>query len=155
MLKIPTYIDSSLIPNAGLGLFCKTEVLKDTLIWQFDPGLDRIVSEIPDDPIVRGFINTYGYKPIAGITGYVVCLDNARFMNHGKDHSLNCRCDPDGTTWALRDLKAGEELICDYTSFCADDLETVYHTYLGFQTQQPPNLKRRMAHEVIFHKRVR
>ena len=49
---------------------------------------------------------------------YVLCGDNAKFMNHAEDP--NCTdADPQYTV-ARRAIEAGEELTCDYREFDID-----------------------------------
>jgi hypothetical protein len=121
MLKIKTEIKTSIIPKAGLGLFCIEFVKAGTLVWKFDEFLDIRVPELPTDPIAREFVSTYGYLQADGTPGYVVCIDNARFINHAEEAVATLVVQLDGTCHAAQDLLPGTELTHSYDSFCADD----------------------------------
>jgi len=121
MLRIATEIRPSTIPGSGLGLFCIDPVPRQFLIWTFDEGLDIRLAVLPTHPIIRAFIATYGYRQTDGTPGYVLCMDNARFMNHADASRASCLVTADGTTYAARDLAAGTELTCSYPSFSAKD----------------------------------
>ena len=122
MLKIPTYLAESKIPGAGLGLFCKEFVSAGTIIWTFHAGFDYIVDDLPQDEILRNFTLKYGYLPITGEKGWVMCADDARFFNHSDDPTC---LDLGSHTTARYDLSPGTELTSDYRSFCRDP-------FLGF-----------------------
>lgn len=118
MLRVPTYVASSNI--AGMGLFAGTDLAAGTVIWEFDERVDwRLTPEeferFPDP--YRALMGHYLYLDDSGV--YILCGDNAKFMNHTEDP--NCD-DPDGEfTITRRAVLAGEELTCDYTQF---DLES-------------------------------
>ena len=115
MLRIPTYLAPSQIPGAGLGLYCRDLVREGTLVWRLDPGLDVILHRLPDEPVLRRFIEVYGYMPLEDPPRWVVCIDDGRFINHAD--LPNTRDDAE-TTVALRDLQPGTEITSDYRSFC-------------------------------------
>ncbi len=117
MLRIPTLLATSRIPGAGLGLFCKAPVAAGTLVWRFDPGLDVVLETLPEDPLLRRFAQVYGYRPLEGPPRWILCLDDARFINHCD--APNTEDLPDVTT-ARRDLAAGEEITSDYRAFCRE-----------------------------------
>jgi uncharacterized protein len=117
MLLIPTYLAESKIEGAGLGLFCKEFVPSDTAVWTFHLGFDYIVEELPENDVLRNFVLKYGYLPVTGERGWVMCADDARFFNH----SDNPTClDFGDTTTARFDLAPDTELTSDYRSFCRD-----------------------------------
>ena len=118
MLRVPTYVASSDI--AGMGLFAGVDLPAGTIVWEFDDRVDWRISreefESFPDPY-RSRMGHYVYLDESGI--YILCGDNAKFMNHTDDP--NCD-DPDGKyTITRRDIRADEELTCDYTQF---DLES-------------------------------
>jgi hypothetical protein len=82
MLRIPTTLAPSRIPGAGLGLYCKEAVPEGALIWRLDPGLDVILHTLPEDPVRRCFVQTYGYVPLDGPRRWVICVGDGRFINH-------------------------------------------------------------------------
>lgn len=114
MLLIPTRIEVS--PVHGLGLFTAVPVRRNQLTWAYDARVDRIVP----DPVVRDlpepartFFRRYAYRTAGG---WVLCGDDARFMNHSTDPTVRSAPDP-APDRAARDLAAGEELTCDYRAF--------------------------------------
>ena len=117
MLVIPSYVGESKIPKAGLGLFCKEFVPANAAIWTFHPGFDYIVEELPENEILKHFVLKYGYLPITGENGWVMCADDARFFNHSDDPTC---LDLGNATTARFDLAPYTELTSDYRSFCRD-----------------------------------
>ena len=115
MLRIPTFLAPSRIPGAGLGLFCRERVAAGTPIWRLDPGLDLVLDRLPEDPVLREFVEIYAYMPLEGPTRWVICLDNARFINHADAPNT---ADAPETTTATEDLPPGTEITSDYRSFC-------------------------------------
>jgi SET domain-containing protein len=118
MLRVPTFVARS--PIAGVGLFAATDLPAGTVIWEFTEGVDwRITPEefaLFPEPF-RSRLRHYVYQEDSGV--YVLCGDNAKFMNHAEEP--NCE-DPEGEcTLTRRLVRAGEELTCDYRSF---DLES-------------------------------
>lgn len=117
MLRVPTYVAPSSI--AGMGLFAATRLPKGTVIWEYTDGVDwRIgpteLSLFPEPYQTK--LRHYTYQEDSGI--YVLCGDNAKYMNHSEQP--NCD-DPEGEyTVTNRAIRAGEELTCDYRTF---DLE--------------------------------
>lgn len=110
----------------GIGLFAAERIPAGTPTWRFTPGVDQaihpeVVQRIPDT--ARTNFLTYAYLDIR--TGlYVLCADDARFMNHSE--KPNVRGDYDleevfGMDVAGRDIEPGEELLCDYRTFDSID----------------------------------
>jgi uncharacterized protein len=117
MLRIPTYLAESKISGAGLGVFCKESVTAGRIVWTFRAGFDYIVDDLPKDEILRNFVLKYGYLPITGEKGWVMCADDARFFNHSDDPTC---LDFGPHTTARYNLAPGTELTSDYRSFCRD-----------------------------------
>lgn len=124
MLRVKTYLDKSSIPGAGIGCFAKELIVKDQLIWEFDPFFDQVYTqENLDnmDDITRQFIKTYCFKQN---DLYYLCVDNGRFFNHSETPNT---LDLPNTnkTYALRDIQPGEEILSDYATFgiSEDDAE--------------------------------
>lgn len=120
MLRVPTYVAPSSI--AGVGLFAGVSLPTGAVVWQYDEGVDwRISSEdLERFPEPYGaWLRPYLYREPSGV--YVLCGDNAKFMNHADEPN----CDDDGEifTIALRPIAAGEELTCDYRLFDRDTRE--------------------------------
>jgi hypothetical protein len=120
MFLVPTYLARS--NTHGFGVFTPNPISAGTVVWEFTPEVDlRFPSEaleaIPDP--LREKLRVYSYREPDG--SYVLCGDNAKFMNHAFEP--NCH-DIDGPyTVAKRDIAAGEELTCDYRLFDLDSAE--------------------------------
>jgi len=124
MLTIKTYLDRS--PIHGLGLFAGEPIPKGATVWAFHAAIDLAYS--PDaweslkqtvTPVCFAELQKYAYKQNGT---YYICFDNAQFMNHATaEYNVgNNACDD--TMYAMRDIAAGEELLCNYHDFCdADD----------------------------------
>lgn len=116
MLLVPTFATASAIQ--GVGLFAAAPIARGTLIWRFEPAFDRIIPEaefarLPE--VARAFVERYGYVTPQIPGGWVVSLDNTRFINHSADPNTdNTRPE----TFAARDIAEGEEITCDYGEFC-------------------------------------
>ena len=118
MLLVPTYVAPS--PIAGVGLFSAADLPAGTRIWEFTEGVDWRIPEadfhrFPEPYLSR--LRHHAYLDEEG--GYVLCMDNAKFMNHHRDP--NCTDADARYTVTVRPVKAGEELTCNYAEF---DLET-------------------------------
>jgi len=114
MFLIPTYLSESSIH--GVGVFTSTPLAANTRIWVFTENVDWRLS--PEE--LASFPEPYQTKMrtwcyLNGDGRYVLCGDNARFMNHSD--TPNCD-DPEGRyTITNRDIEAGEELTSDYRTF--------------------------------------
>ena len=128
MLHLPTYLEKS--PINGIGLFAKETILVGTLVWEFTLAFD---TEIAPEAFAalplgaREYLLHYGNLTESSGTSpskavYLLCGDNARFMNHSNTPNVSSGTD---RNCALRDILAGEELTCDYREF---DL-----TFTGFK----------------------
>lgn len=118
MLRVPTYVAPSSI--AGVGLFAATDLPANAVIWEYAEGVDWKIT--PSELILfpepfQSRLRHYLYQEDSGV--YVLCGDNAKYMNHS-DHP---NCDDTGGEYTVttRAIKAGEELTCDYRLF---DLES-------------------------------
>ena len=106
----------------GLGCFAGEDIKKGQTVWRFDEGIDLIFkeSDLKNFPVsFVEFLKMYAYSPLVNTEKtYVLCADNARHMNH--DENPNLDETPEGLNVALRDIKAGEELTCNYNQFDKD-----------------------------------
>lgn len=117
MLCVPTYLAPSRI--SGLGLFAATQLQAGTRLWEFTHGVDwRIQPEelaaFPEP--FQAQLRHYVYREQDGT--YVLCGDNAKFMNH--DEEPNCSDADPVYTIVRRTVRAGEELTCNYLEFDED-----------------------------------
>jgi SET domain-containing protein len=114
VFRVPTYLSRSSIH--GLGVFTPVFIPAGTLIWNLDPDVDWVLGEADIDRFPEAYrekIRSYCYLEESG--SYILCGDNARFMNHSDDP--NCDDWTSSSTLAHRDIEPGEELTCDYRAF--------------------------------------
>ena len=109
MMLVDTYLAQSVVD--GLGLFAAVDIPVGTKIWQFDDGFDIILDE-KDFARMPDWQAKYFLKYCFKFQGrYFFCVDNARYMNHSAEP--NTYESPEAT-WSSRDIKAREEIMCDY-----------------------------------------
>jgi SET domain-containing protein len=116
MLMVPTNVAPSRFH--GLGLFASQDIPAGTLVWRYYPGLDKYLTEeeyqsYPE--IIKKFVDFY--CNVNSERKYLFCVDNARFMNHSDGPNISAALDENV---ALRDITAGEEIVCDYREFDSD-----------------------------------
>ncbi len=119
MLKVKTTVRPSNI--AGYGLFLAEFIPKGTVVWEFQPEVDRIfedpeIAELDDAGLKKLMFHAY----LNSSTGKVVwCGDGALYMNHSEQPTLLVvdNGKPEGACIAARDLWPGEELTCNYYDF--------------------------------------
>ncbi len=119
MLLVKTRLAPSTIH--GIGLFADEFIPKGTEVWKFVPGFDLALSvdEVESLPeMAKAWIEQYGYLDL-NLRRWIVCIDDARFFNHSQDPNTEegAPDDPFGVDVASRDIKAGEEITCDYRLF--------------------------------------
>lgn len=121
MFLIPTYLAPS--PIHGIGVFTAEPLEPGTVIWRYDPSVDWKIRpeemELFPEPY-RSRLHAYCYRDPNGV--YVLCGDNAKFMNHSEEPN----CDDTGSecTVACEYIRAGEELTCNYRSFDTESAAT-------------------------------
>jgi hypothetical protein len=110
MMIVPNYLDRSKIH--GFGVFAKENIKAGTPMWEYLDGydLDLIFDDFPLQ--VRQYIKHYGNMVRPGV--YLLCGDNARFMNHSEAPNMSAS---GAKNIALRDISAGEEITCNYSEF--------------------------------------
>lgn len=128
MLNVKTTVKASDIE--GLGLFAAEVIPKGVVIWKFDPRFDIFFEpeEVKKmEPLQRDFINRYAY--LSTTTGkYVLCADDARFMNHSS-RTANVDIvpfpgEPETRAVAKRDIEPGEEILVNYREIDGHDAES-------------------------------
>lgn len=116
MLRVRARVDRS--PIHGLGVFTLERIPEGTEVWRFTPGfdldLDPALLETQAEH-VREWLFRYGYVD-PRLHRYILCCDDARFMNHSDTPSLrpDFTLDRHGVDIAVRDILVGEELTVDY-----------------------------------------
>ncbi len=96
----------------GHGVVATKFIPKGTITWALDK-LDRTFSkdQIQQmDPVYQDILDKYTYRNPEG--KYVLCWDNARFVNHSANS--NCITTAYDFEIAIRDIQVGEELTDDY-----------------------------------------
>ena len=123
MMLVKTRVAMS--PIEGLGIFADEDIKKGAPTWKFIPGLDFLVEPAFVETLaspMKEFCLRYAYmSPLS--RRYVLCGDNARFMNHSDTPNTKGAYpdgEPEGMDVAIRDIAAGEELTCDYREFAGD-----------------------------------
>jgi SET domain-containing protein len=123
MLTVKTYIDKS--STSGNGVFAGEDILSGKIIWEYFPLIDITYSQEEWEELRRvvsiasfNNLENYAYKEEGK---YIVCLDNAQFMNHSS-LDFNISNTPDlKSMYAIRNISAGEELLCNYFEYSDDD----------------------------------
>lgn len=105
----------------GLGLFADEFIPKGTLIWKFLPGFDqRFTSEqvMAFPTIVHQYLARHASFRKSNL--YLLCADEGNYFNHSDNpnvHSLKKEGELEMPVYALRDIKAGEELTENYDEY--------------------------------------
>ena len=129
MLLVKTFLKFSDIH--GVGCFTAEDIKAGQMVWKFDPILDVELDEVkiaayPES--VRSFLHMYAYGQQTGLMKtFILCGDHARHMNHSEQPNLVEAGDGNALNLAARDIKAGEELTCDYNSFDTDATFKLHH----------------------------
>ena len=110
----------------GVGCFSVDAIKAGTIVWRLHPAVDLAftASQIESMPkAFQIFLSQYASKDF-GQDRYVLCSDNARFINHAASPNLthNKPVSAD-SIFANRDIAAGEELTLNY-QFVDDPGET-------------------------------
>lgn len=116
MMRVPVTVGKSAIH--GMGIFAIAPIRKGTVLWEFESGLDRQVSEYSvnyGEQRVYGFIRERGYINPLRPKVWIICVDEAQFWNFPKrDEPANCELgglvDGEYLILAARDIEANEEL---------------------------------------------
>lgn len=113
MLRIRTRLAPS--PIHGIGLFADEPVVAGTVIWELDPLFDLTFTVEDLDslsPPSREQVQRYAFFD-DHLGKYVLCGDDARFMNHAiAPNTVN---KDDTRTMAVRSINVGDEVTCDYS----------------------------------------
>lgn len=102
----------------GVGVFAVDPVPAGAEVWRYDPAFDRMVTTeelARSPPAFRAYLDAYAY-PSADLDGAtLLCCDHAKFLNHSDRPNTEER---PFISVATRPIAEGEEITCDYGSFC-------------------------------------
>lgn len=127
MSQIPYKIRSS--PIAGSGIFATAPIKRGERVWRYEVGVS--VTEHADEASLRARLKSLNATEARELLEHVYTwkgvvieiLDDAKIWNHAADHNTGNHPDEasgqgDGvSSYARRDIKAGEELTDDYATF--------------------------------------
>lgn len=114
MLLVKTYVAPSKID--GLGLFAAEPIPAGTVWWRLHEAIDRVFTSDELDalpPMAREHVQKSGF---AQDGKFVMCGDDARFVNHAFD-APSIPHDSVMGSITTRRIEAGEEIVEDYTLF--------------------------------------
>ncbi len=118
------YVKTKVLPSPihGLGLFADQDIPKGTLVWKFTPGFDQRftreqVEAFPKE--VRDFLSFYAWQ---SKKSGLICnaSDNGKYFNHSTGpnvRSAYVEGEDEVVTRAVKDIRSGEELTDDYSTF--------------------------------------
>lgn len=128
-------VKTKVLPSGieGLGLFAAEFIPEGTRIWEYREGVDQkfegsYLTQFTEEEQERLLTHCYR-NPVSGM--YVLCGDDARYINHGEEpntHDIGFDdgfLNGEGVTVAARDILPGEEITSNYASFDADAREGI------------------------------
>ena len=123
MLLVETEVRTS--ERHGLGVFTTHDIAKGTMIWQFNPIVDRIIFKDDVKDLPKHMINHLQHHAYIDVNkNYVIALDNNQYSNH--DYEPNLVWDDNECGWrASHDIAADEELTKDYQDFYTYDISGI------------------------------
>lgn len=122
-------------PTMGNGLFATQDIPIGTLVWKFTR--DERTAEDTKEKTAMGNVRCYGsyeetkarlqdlsaedqkffMEHVYLYNGFAnEILDDGKYWNHSEDPNTGCGPDPN-STYAIRDIKAGEQLLDDYGTY--------------------------------------
>lgn len=120
MLRVKTKIGKSKI--SGFGLFADQFIPKGTVTWEYDTTFDPAFSKKQIDKLPevdKDYLIKYAYLD-KNLNKFVLCSDNQRYINHSEDKNKRNIKSTITKDVAIKDIKKGEELLCDYRGFDSD-----------------------------------
>lgn len=116
MMLVRCYLAPSAID--GLGVFSHQDIKRGQNVWRRENLLDVRLARADMallDPQMRDFVERHAYPDFSDPSYLILECDEGRFMNHVEDPNLDFS---DGALgYARRDIPAGTELTCHYSSF--------------------------------------
>lgn len=106
-------------PIEGIGVFAAEPIKAGQVVWEFNPDFDKEISrEFYETATgrLREYLDRYSYFKPGDDSVLVLEGDEGRYLNH------TSKPNTDFSGWpvavALRDIAVGEEITCDYSTFC-------------------------------------
>jgi len=119
MLLVKTSVRPS--PLNGMGLFAEEFIPKGTIIWEFNPLVDKILTERELRTLPEVAQDAYRhYSHFSKKTGgHTLSFDNDRFINHAEEPNTEDidTGNAELATVAACDIQKGEEITCNYYAF--------------------------------------
>ena len=125
-MQVPYELKQS--PIAGLGIFATAPIARGTLLWKYN---ENSVKEY-EEAALRARLAPLSAAEAVELCEHVFCwegkvceiMDDGKYWNHAKGSKQNTGNHPDGdahgdgmSSYALRDIAAGEELTDDYALY--------------------------------------
>jgi uncharacterized protein len=104
----------------GNGVFAGEDIEPGQPIWKFARGLDLVVpfADIAAAPqAFQNYMQMYAYVSPQLEGGMILSCDHAKFLNHSDEPNTEIQGE---TTYAVRAIRKGEEITCDYRICCAN-----------------------------------
>jgi hypothetical protein len=116
MMMIPVTVGKSAIH--GIGIFALSPIQKGAVLWQYEPGLDRAISEYSvnyAEKRISHFIRQRGYINPGNPKEWILPIDESQFWNFPKrgepaNTELGGLLDGEHLILAARNIEANEEL---------------------------------------------
>ena len=127
-MQVPYELRASSI--AGVGLFATAPIARGTLLWKYGP--ESVI--VHNEESLRARLADLSKPGQVELCEHVYCwegkvieiLDDAKMWNHARagqntgNHPDEAQGEGDGeSSYALRDIEAGEELLDDYSTYDA------------------------------------
>ncbi|TFH41496.1 MAG: SET domain-containing protein-lysine N-methyltransferase [Chrysiogenales bacterium] len=117
--------------HIGFGLFADQFIPKGTIIWKFNPLIDRVISRYDlasFSDIELHFLETYTYREGENL---ILCSDDAKYVNHSHTPNTdNFENEEGSVTVANTDINTGDEITSDYSHFADDSQDGAVDAYL-------------------------
>ncbi|GAA3754690.1 SET domain-containing protein [Flavobacterium ginsengiterrae] len=127
-------------PEKGYGVVASKFIPKGTITWVQD-DLDQIFKRDQIScmtPLIKQFLTKYSFRNKNG--DYVLCWDNAKFVNHS--FTPSCFSTSYDFEIAIRDIHPGEELTDDYGYLNVEEPFTCIDENVFRKTVYPDDLLR-------------
>lgn len=115
MMTIETFLKDS--PGKGVGVFTVNDIKKGDVVWKLDKHFVKYFTQEEVDEmgeIQKKYVHKYAHISAGRENIWEMDIDNTRWMNHSEDPNIEF---DDEKGWAIMDIKAGDEMTCNYQSF--------------------------------------